>query len=64
MVGRWLWAEQMDAGVWHIVIGGVVVMVRADRDGRPKRVSVHGPGDYDGPVEGCEYEVTWTAGDA
>lgn len=63
VIGRWIHLEQMDAGVRHIVIGGVVVMVRADRDGRPRRVSVHGPGDYDGPAEGCEYDLTWTADD-
>jgi hypothetical protein len=60
MVGQWLHAEQQDAGQWFIAIGGVVVNVTADRDGRPKRVSVHGPGDYDGPVEGCTYELNWT----
>jgi len=61
VIGRWIHLEQMDAGVWHIIIGGVVVTVRADRDGRPRRVDVYGPGDYDGPVEGCAYSVAWTA---
>lgn len=60
VIGRWIHLEQMDAGVWHIIIGGVVVTVTADRDGRPKQVSVYGPGDHDGPVEGCAYSVTWT----
>ena len=63
VIGRWIHLEQMDAGAWHIIIGGVVVTVRADRDGRPKRVAVYGPGDYDGPADGCEYDLTWTAGD-
>lgn len=63
VAGRWLHAEQMDTGIWHIAIGGVVVIVAADRDGRPKRVSVHGPGDYDGPADGCTYSLHWTAED-
>jgi hypothetical protein len=54
----------MDAGVWHLAVGGVVLTVTAGRDGRPKRVSVHGPGDYDDAVPGCSYEVTWSAAPA
>jgi hypothetical protein len=61
VIGRWFHLEQQDAGVWHIIIDGVVVIVTADRDGRPKRVDVYGPGDYDGPAKGCAYSVTWTA---
>jgi hypothetical protein len=61
VVGRWLHVEQQDAGKWWMSIGGVVVNVTADRDGRPRRVDVYGPGDYDGPAEGCAYEVTWSA---
>jgi hypothetical protein len=63
VIGRWIHLEQQDVGQWFISIGGVVVNVTADRDGRPKRVSVHGPGDYDGPLEGCTYELNWTAPD-
>ena len=61
VIGRWIHLEQQDAGEWWMSIGGVVVNVTADRDGRPRRVSVHGPGDYDGPVVGCVYEVVWSA---
>lgn len=60
VVGRWIHIEQMDSGVWWMNIGGVTVWVRADRDGRPKRVTVYGPADWATPVEGCEYEVNWT----
>ena len=64
VVGRWLHVEQMDSGVWWMNVGGVTVLVSADRDGRPKRVTVYGPGDYDDPVAGCGYECTWSAGQA
>lgn len=60
VVGRWLHIEAMDTGYWWMNIGGVTVNVTADRDGRPKHVSVCGPGDYDDPVEGCRYELVWT----
>lgn len=60
VVGSWLHVEQMGAGRWWMNIGGVTVWVDADRDGRPKRVSVHGPLDYDGPRDGCTYDCTWT----
>lgn len=63
VAGRWLHVEQMDSGFWWMNIGGVTVHVRADRDGRPKRVTVSGPGDYDDPVPGCEYELDWSAPD-
>ena len=55
VVGSWLHVEQMDSGKWWMNIGGVVVWVRADRDGRPVRVDVYGPGEYDEPVPGVEY---------
>ncbi len=61
VIGRWIHLEQQDAGQWWMSVGGVVVNVTADREGRPKRVSVYGPGDYDDGREGCEYSVTWTA---
>jgi hypothetical protein len=59
VVGQWLHVEQMDTGFWWMNIGGVTVHVRADRDGRPKHVMVHGPEDYASPVDGCEYELCW-----
>jgi hypothetical protein len=61
VVGRWLHVEQMDNCTWWMNVGGVTVHVTADRDGRPTKVVVHGPGDYDEPREGCEYSLTWTA---
>ena len=61
VVGRWLHVEQMDNSSWWMNIGGVTLHVTADRDGRPVRVDVDGPGDYDEPREGCEYSLTWTA---
>jgi 3-hydroxyacyl-CoA dehydrogenase/enoyl-CoA hydratase/3-hydroxybutyryl-CoA epimerase len=30
------------------------------RDGKPVKVSVYGPNDYDEPVDGCTYEVAWS----
>lgn len=60
VVGRWLHVEQMDDHAWWMNIGGVTVHVTADRDGRPTRVSVDGPEDYDAPREGCEYSLNWT----
>lgn len=59
VVGRWLHVEQMDTGVWWINLGGVTVHVTADRNGRPRRVWVCGPDDYDRPVPGCVYDLTW-----
>jgi hypothetical protein len=60
VVGRFLHIEQQDTGLWWMSIAGVVVHVSADRDGRPTRVSVAGPGDYDGALEGVEYELVWS----
>lgn len=60
VIGRWIHLEQKDSGVWWMWVGGVVIWVRADRDGRPTSVSVYGPGAYDDPVDGCNYELTWT----
>lgn len=59
-VGAWLHVEQMDTSVWWINVGGVTVHATVDRDGRPKRVWVCGPEDYDAPREGCTYELSWT----
>lgn len=60
VIGRWIHLEQMDETRWWINIGGVTVWVTADRDGRPKHITVYGPGDYDEPTEGCEYELSWS----
>ena len=60
VVGRWIHVEQMDATVWWMNVGGVTVNVTVDRDGRPKRVDVYGPGDYGEPVPGCTYSITWS----
>ncbi|MBE4790281.1 hypothetical protein [Streptomyces caniscabiei] len=60
VVGSWLHVEQLDTSVWWANIGGVTVHVTADRDGRPKRVWVCGPEDYDAPRPGCAYELSWT----
>ena len=59
VVGGFLHVEQMDAGTWSINVGGVTVHVTADRDGRPKRVWVAGPDDYDMRRPGCTYRLTW-----
>ena len=61
--GSWCRGEQLDTGEWWINIGGVTVLVHADRDGKPRSVVVHGPGDHAMPVEGCEYALHWTAAD-
>lgn len=61
VVGRWIHVEQLDTGRWWLDIGGVTVQVVADRAGRPRHVSVFGPGDYAEPVDGCEYELSWSA---
>jgi hypothetical protein len=63
VVGKWIHLEQMDTGRWWMNVGGVTVNISADRDGRPRRVSVYGPGDYAEPEEGCTYEVEWSAED-
>lgn len=63
VVGHWLHVEQMSSGVWWMSIAGVTVHVGADRDGRPTSVTVQGPGDYDEPVDGCTYDLTWTRED-
>lgn len=61
VVGSWLHVEQMDTGRWWVNVGGVTVLVDVDRDGRPRRVNVYGPGDYDDTVEGCTYGSVWSA---
>jgi len=60
VVGEWIHIEQMDTGFWWMNIGGVTVHVKADADGKPMRVTVHGPLDYDEPVKGCTYECEWS----
>lgn len=60
VVSRWLHVEQMASGRWWMNIGGVTVHITADRDGRPQHVTVHGPDDYAGAVEGVAYELDWS----
>lgn len=60
VVGQWLHVEQMDTNRWWMNIGGVTVWVTADRDGRPKCVTVYGPDSYDSSREGCKYGLMWT----
>lgn len=57
VVGRWVHIEAMDTGLWWADLGGVTVHVKADRDGRPKIVTVHMPGCYADAVDGCEYRL-------
>lgn len=59
VVGRWCHIEQMNTGVWWMNIGGVTIWIKADRDGRPKRVNVYGPGDYADVEPNCAYTCTW-----
>jgi hypothetical protein len=59
-IGRCIHLEQMDTGLYHINLGGVVVRIKADRDGRPVTVDVYGPDDYAEPVPGCAYSLTWS----
>lgn len=59
VVGSFLHVEQIGIGLWWINVGGVVVHVEADRDGRPRDVWVCGPKDYDEPREGCTYRLNW-----
>lgn len=63
VIGEWIHLEQMDTGRWWCNLGGVTINIQVDRDGRPKRVRVSGPGDYAEPEEGCEYTLEWSAGD-
>ena len=60
VVDHWCHIEQMDTYDWWVNVGGVTVNVTVDRDGRPRRVNVYGPNDYDAPREGCEYRCTWS----
>lgn len=62
VVGRFLHVENMGDCYW-LNIAGVVITVVADRDGRPLRVRVTGPGDDDEPVPGCRYRLFWPAED-
>jgi hypothetical protein len=63
VVGQWLHIEQMDSGFWWMNIGGVTVHVKADRDGKPRKVTVSSPWDYDEPREGVTYECVWSGDD-
>jgi hypothetical protein len=62
VIGKFLHLEMMDTNLWWCSIGGVVLNIRADRDGNPKQVDVFGPGTYDDPVPGCEYSCAWIGG--
>lgn len=57
VVDQWCHIEQMGDNYWWMNIGGVTLHVTADREGRPKRVTVDMPGNYALPVEGCEYRL-------
>ena len=59
VVGRFLYAEQMDVGTWHVDVAGVVLWVTVDRDGRARQVTTYGPGCYGERVPGCEYAMAW-----
>jgi len=63
VVDRAIHIEAMSTAQWWMNVGGVTLHVDVDRDGRPRRVVVHGPGDYDDPVPGCEYRLTWSRAD-
>jgi hypothetical protein len=52
VVGKWLHIEQMDAGSWWMDVGGLVVRLFVDRDGRPKAVT-YGVED---PIDGVTYD--------
>lgn len=62
VVGKWatVHIEQMDTSLWWMNIGNVTINIRVDRDGRPKRVDVYGPGDWAGHLPGVEYNLTWS----
>ena len=53
----WLHIEQMDTGLWWMNVAGVTIHVQADSYGRPKRITIDGPGFYDDAREGCEYDL-------
>ena len=55
VVGRWLHVEQMDTGSWWADVGGVTLLVRVDRDGRPTHVTTYPAGGYADRVPGCAY---------
>jgi hypothetical protein len=50
VVGHWLHVEQMNDSLWWAKIGGLVVNITVDRDGRPKSV-MH----YVEPQDGVTY---------
>ena len=56
-VGSWLHVEQLDTGHYWMSVGGVVLHVTADPDGRPTLVTVHTAGEYEQRIPGCEYQV-------
>lgn len=50
VIGRWFHLEQMSAQDWWLNVGGVVLNVRVDREGRPRAVLVEVE-----PEAGVEY---------
>lgn len=57
VVDDWLHVEQQDVNTWWMTVGGVTLWVTANRDGKPRRVSVTMPGGYDLPQPGCVYSL-------
>lgn len=55
VVGHWLHIEEQDDCMWWMDVGGVVLWITVKGDGQPRSVTVYAPGDYNMPVEGCEY---------
>ena len=52
VIGRFFHLEQMGEGSWWIDIGGLVVNVQADRDGKPRKVTAELE-----PVDGVTYDL-------
>jgi hypothetical protein len=63
VVSKWFHLEQMDTGAWWLVVGGVTINIRVDRDGNTKQVLVEGPDDNHGSVEGAVYRLVWNGRD-
>jgi hypothetical protein len=57
VVGGWLHIEQQDATTWWMDVAGIMICVRADRDGKPVSVLVE-PGEEH---PGCTYR--WETGE-
>jgi hypothetical protein len=63
VVGSWIHIEQMTTTGWWMNVGGVTINVSADRDGRPHKVDVYGPDDWDSAEPGVKYSLTWSHDD-